>query len=69
MQLQEQEREKQVFTTLGKGRVVHQLQDGTLVVEFEHGGGHIFRPEEIFDPGAAGGEDVWLQKRSRRTGS
>lgn len=41
------EPKKSVFTPLGRGSVVYVLPDGGLVVEFEHGSGHIFRPEEL----------------------
>ena len=41
---------KDVFTPLGRGRIVYELPDGTLVVEFEHGSGHIFRVDELFSP-------------------
>lgn len=41
---------KDVFTPLGRGRIVYELPDGTLVVQFEHGSGHIFRADEIFSP-------------------
>jgi hypothetical protein len=42
--------DREVYTYLGKGRIVYQLPNGTLVVEFEHGGGHIFMPSELFAP-------------------
>lgn len=40
--------QEEVFTPLGKGKVVHKLPDGTFVVEFPHGGGQIFRADELF---------------------
>jgi len=41
---------RKVFTRLGQGIVVYTLSNGTYVVEFDHGGGHIFHPEELFSP-------------------
>ncbi len=38
----------EVFTPLGRGKVVYRLSDGTFVVEFPHGGGQIFRAEDLF---------------------
>lgn len=49
--LSKQPKGSKVFTPLGAGRVVYELPDGTLVVQFDHGSGHIFRPEELFQPG------------------
>jgi hypothetical protein len=40
--------DKKVFTPQGKGRIVHRFPDGTLAVEFDHGGGKVFSPEELF---------------------
>lgn len=39
-----------VYTPLGSGRIVWRLPDGGVVVQFPHGGGHIFRPEELKPP-------------------
>ncbi len=36
-----------VYTPLGEGRVVYELPDSTIVVEFPWGGGHIFHPGEL----------------------
>lgn len=36
-----------VYTPLGKGVIVHQLKNGSFVVEFEHGGGEIFSVAEL----------------------
>jgi len=48
----------QVFTRLDKGQIVFKLSDGSLVVEFDWGGGKIFRPEELFGVSALE-EDSW----------
>ncbi len=37
----------EVFTPLGRGKVVYLLPDSTVVVEFPHGGGQIFFREEL----------------------
>lgn len=42
------EGQKFIYTPLGKGRIVYHLKDGTYLVEFEYGGGRIFRPDELF---------------------
>lgn len=39
----------EVFTPLGRGRIVYKLKNGTYVVEFSHGGGHIFTAKELFE--------------------
>lgn len=40
-------RNKDVYTPLGKGKVVHQFPNGTFAVELAHGGGHVFRAGEL----------------------
>lgn len=45
---------KTVYTPLGKGRVVYTLPDKSVCVEFEHGGGRVFRPGELLQPGQVG---------------
>lgn len=47
MSKRELDRLLEVYTPLGKGRVVYVLPDKGLVVEFPHGGGQIFRPEQL----------------------
>lgn len=49
------ERDDRVFTPLGRGRIVYTLPDGTVVVEFDHGSGHIFHPSEVFRMRVGGG--------------
>lgn len=39
---------KVIFTPLGKGKIIHTFPDGSYAIELEHGGGHIFRPDELF---------------------
>lgn len=39
-----------VFTPLGMGRIVFRLPDGSVLVEFDGGWGHLFRLEEVFSP-------------------
>lgn len=39
---------KEVWTSLGRGKIVHQFQDQTVVVEFEHGGGQIYHLSDLF---------------------
>lgn len=41
---------REVYTPLGKGVIVFKLKNGSYVVEFEHGGGHIFTHRELFNP-------------------
>ncbi len=38
---------REVYTEFGKGKIVHLLPDGTIVVEFDHGSGHIFLPGQL----------------------
>lgn len=39
---------REVYTPLGRGKVVYVLPDGHLLVQFEHGGGQIFTRDELF---------------------
>lgn len=39
-----------VYTHLGKGKVVHTFPDGTVAVEFEHGGGAVLTKGQVFCP-------------------
>jgi hypothetical protein len=43
-----QRHDPDVYTPLGRGRVVHTFPDGTVAVELSHGGGHVFRPDEVY---------------------
>ena len=38
---------REVYTPLGKGKVVYLLPDGTFLVEFPWGGGRMFLPGEL----------------------
>lgn len=44
----------EVYTPLGKGRVVYVLLDGTCLVAFDHGGGQTFWAEQLFNTYKAG---------------
>lgn len=37
-----------IFTPLGVGKIVYKLPSGQYLVEFPHGGGHLFYPQELF---------------------
>ena len=43
-------KQNRVHTPLGSGKIVHNLPNGQIVVEFPHGGGHIFMPDEVLNP-------------------
>ncbi len=66
------ESKETVYTPLGRGQVVYELGDGTIVVEFPHGGGHIFLPQEVFRDRLGGGRlnvtDPGKDGQVRRTG-
>jgi hypothetical protein len=40
--------DKEVYTPLGKGRVVYELANGTCLVEFDYGGGQVFMRGQLF---------------------
>lgn len=42
---------QKVVTALGAGEIVYELSDGTFLVQFDHGGGHIFLGSELFRKG------------------
>lgn len=39
--------QRSIYTPLGRAKVVWEFPDGTMAVQFDHGGGHIFRPDEL----------------------
>ena len=45
---------QKIYTPLGAGQVVHTFPDGTFAVEFDWGGGSVFRPGEALLPSSAG---------------
>jgi hypothetical protein len=39
---------QEVYTPHGKGRVVYELPNGTVLVQYHYGGGAVFRKDEVF---------------------
>jgi hypothetical protein len=36
-----------VYTSIGRGKIVWEFPDGTLAIEFDHGGGSIMHPDTV----------------------
>lgn len=44
------ETKEEVYTPHGRGRIVYRLPDGTVLVQYPHGGGNVYRPGQLFHP-------------------